>query len=165
MTDTPGIGTIVKDTDTGKIGRIMGFVGSYVQLRPLGGGREWDAKPEHLELVRPPGTLNAQVAEANARSRRMAAVVANTLLPDGAGNPGNDAESPSPSAECALARRPGYEELHHACIQTQDIPLPGAIGILLTPRCDCPCHTGSVRGHDGQTRRTAAEEDARLPRR
>jgi len=44
------------------------------------------------------------------------------------------------SAECALAQRQGYEELHRECRQTKDVPLPRATGILLMPRCACPCH-------------------------
>jgi hypothetical protein len=39
------------------------------------------------------------------------------------------------SAECALAQKRGYEELHHECRQTKDVPLPRAKGILLLPRC------------------------------
>jgi hypothetical protein len=44
------------------------------------------------------------------------------------------------SAECALAQKRGYEELHHECRQTKDVPLPRAKGILLLPRCGCACH-------------------------
>ncbi|WP_327137421.1 hypothetical protein OG585_27505 [Streptomyces sp. NBC_01340] len=41
------------------------------------------------------------------------------------------------SAECA---QPGYEDLHDACRQTVDVPLPGCVGILLAHRCPCTCH-------------------------
>ncbi|WP_192582901.1 hypothetical protein [Streptomyces albicerus] len=44
------------------------------------------------------------------------------------------------SAECALARRPGYEDLHDECTQTEDVPLPHSFGILLVRRCTCGCH-------------------------
>ncbi|MFJ9114500.1 hypothetical protein ACIRJO_03010 [Streptomyces sp. NPDC102394] len=44
------------------------------------------------------------------------------------------------SAECALAQRPEYKDLHDQCRQAQDIPLPHATGILLVPRCGCSCH-------------------------
>ncbi|MEV0642890.1 hypothetical protein AB0I77_49925 [Streptomyces sp. NPDC050619] len=44
------------------------------------------------------------------------------------------------SAECTLAQRPEYEALHGDCRQTKDIPLPRTTGILLQPRCGCPCH-------------------------
>ncbi|MEV0171721.1 hypothetical protein AB0I00_11470 [Streptomyces sp. NPDC050803] len=42
----PPLGSYVIDTRTGRIGIVMGHVGPYVQLRPYGGGREWDAAPE-----------------------------------------------------------------------------------------------------------------------
>ncbi|GAA2645533.1 hypothetical protein GCM10010307_50330 [Streptomyces vastus] len=47
----PRLGDTVEDTGTGKIGRVMGFVGPYVQLRPVGGGREWDARPDNLRAA------------------------------------------------------------------------------------------------------------------
>ncbi|MFJ2716741.1 hypothetical protein [Streptomyces sp. NPDC087437] len=48
----------------------MGHTGPYVQLRPLAGGREWDAHPHHLRPLTPSQLLSALVADANARSRR-----------------------------------------------------------------------------------------------
>ncbi|MFJ8752762.1 hypothetical protein ACIREO_26005 [Streptomyces sp. NPDC102441] len=47
----------------------MGHEGPYLQLRPLGGGREWDADPARLRPLGPTELLSARVAEANARSR------------------------------------------------------------------------------------------------
>ncbi|MGN5379465.1 hypothetical protein ACQ4WX_25910 [Streptomyces lasalocidi] len=44
------------------------------------------------------------------------------------------------SAECALAMRHGYEDLHTRCRQTTDVPLPHSTGLLLVPRCRCTCH-------------------------
>lgn len=44
------------------------------------------------------------------------------------------------SAECEVAKRPGYEDLHDQCRQTKDIPLPHGHGILLQTRCCCGCH-------------------------
>jgi hypothetical protein len=44
------------------------------------------------------------------------------------------------SAECAVARTPGYEDLHGQCRQTRDIPLPHSTGVVLVPRCHCTCH-------------------------
>ncbi|WP_315904027.1 hypothetical protein [Streptomyces fulvoviolaceus] len=138
MTSALHIDDIVKDTGSDKVGRVMGFVGPYVQLRPLSGGREWDARPEHLEPAGTAEALSAGISEVNARSRRKAAVAAGALIPE--------AEEQRPaadtaSAECALAQRPGYEELHAACLQTHDVPLPCARGILLARRCSCRCHT------------------------
>lgn len=44
------------------------------------------------------------------------------------------------SAECAVAARAGYQDLHQDCRQTDDIPLPHGDGIVLVARCTCPCH-------------------------
>lgn len=44
------------------------------------------------------------------------------------------------SAECTLASKPGYGDVHAMCRQTQDIPLPHSTGILLVHRCRCSCH-------------------------
>ncbi|MBV7697727.1 hypothetical protein [Streptomyces sp. TRM70350] len=65
----PKLHETVEDTATRKVGRVMGFEGPYVQLRPLGGGVEWDAKPETLKPVTVSDGLSAAVAAANARSR------------------------------------------------------------------------------------------------
>lgn len=65
----PGVGTAVHDGGSGRVGLVTGYQGPYVRLRPLGGGREWDADPAR---VRPAGRdelLSAQLAEVNARSR------------------------------------------------------------------------------------------------
>jgi hypothetical protein len=43
---------------------------SCLQLRPLGGGIEWDADPARVEPMSSAELLKARVAEANARSRR-----------------------------------------------------------------------------------------------
>ncbi|MEU0086174.1 hypothetical protein [Streptomyces sp. NPDC006274] len=48
----------------------MGFVGPYVQLRPLGGGREWDATPEAVRPASPEERLRAALSVINARSSR-----------------------------------------------------------------------------------------------
>ncbi|MCX4642585.1 MULTISPECIES: hypothetical protein [unclassified Streptomyces] len=48
----------------------MGHEGPYLQIRPLAGGREWDADPGHLRLLTQDELLRALVAEANARSRQ-----------------------------------------------------------------------------------------------
>ena len=39
----PPVGSHVVDTRSGKVGIVMGHEGPYVQLRPYGGGKEWDA--------------------------------------------------------------------------------------------------------------------------
>ncbi|GHJ36004.1 hypothetical protein [Streptomyces sp. TS71-3] len=65
----PG-GTPVRDTARNRIGVVMDHQGPYFQLRPLDGGREWDAAPEDVRPVGPGEVLRARVADANQRSRR-----------------------------------------------------------------------------------------------
>ncbi|MFI2431351.1 hypothetical protein [Streptomyces sp. NPDC018693] len=45
------------------------------------------------------------------------------------------------SAECTVAREDGFEDLHARCRRTEDVPLPHGRGLVLVPRCPCPCHT------------------------
>lgn len=47
----------------------MGHEGPYVQLRPYGGGREWDAEPDAVRRATTAERLSAATAYANARSR------------------------------------------------------------------------------------------------
>lgn len=65
----PNVGDTVEDTGRRRIGKVMGSDGPYVQLRPIGGGREWDAEPSKLRPLTKGEALSAGVAEANARSR------------------------------------------------------------------------------------------------
>ena len=65
---SPQLGDLVWDGETRKVGEVKGNEGPYWQLRPVGGGREWDARGP----LRPATTaekLSAGVALANARSR------------------------------------------------------------------------------------------------
>ncbi|MFE4540522.1 hypothetical protein ACFRKB_36575 [Streptomyces scopuliridis] len=66
----PGVGESVHDTARDRVGRVIGNEGPYIQLRPLAGGREWDADPDHLRTLTPAELLSALVADANARSRQ-----------------------------------------------------------------------------------------------
>jgi len=141
MTDAPRVGDIMKDTTTNRVGKVMGFVGPYVQLRPLGGGMEWDARPEQLVSTSPAEALSAGVAEANSRSRYGVFVAADSVLPATVESPGAPTEAPPPSADCTVAKHPRYEDLHSECRETQDVFLPGYADILLRPRCGCDCHT------------------------
>ncbi|WP_167828893.1 hypothetical protein [Streptomyces sp. MZ04] len=50
-------------------------------------------------------------------------------------------KTPPLSAACTLAERPGYKALHRECTQTEDVPLPHSVGILLMRRCGCTCHS------------------------
>ncbi|MCM2390085.1 hypothetical protein [Streptomyces albipurpureus] len=70
MTTTPELGDVVRDTSNkNRIGRVMGHEGPYYQLRPLNGGVEWDALPEHLVPAEQSDAMSAAVAEVNAHSR------------------------------------------------------------------------------------------------
>jgi hypothetical protein len=64
----PAIGSFVLDGDRNKVGTVMGYEGPYVQLRPVGGGREWDARPAALRPATRDERLSADVKSANARS-------------------------------------------------------------------------------------------------
>ncbi|MEU9669499.1 hypothetical protein AB0J81_35880 [Streptomyces bobili] len=66
----PAVGEAVHDSACDRVGRVMGHVGPYVQLRPLAGGREWDADPGRLRPLTQDELLSALVAEVNARSRQ-----------------------------------------------------------------------------------------------
>lgn len=44
----PGIRELAKDIGSGRIGVVMDRVGGRVQMRPIGGGVEWDARPDNV---------------------------------------------------------------------------------------------------------------------
>ncbi len=46
----------------------MGRVGGRVQLRPLGGGREWDCPPGSVEPAPPDAVLRERVRQLNRAS-------------------------------------------------------------------------------------------------
>ncbi|MFE9398411.1 hypothetical protein [Streptomyces flavidovirens] len=70
---TPGAeavtGEYAIDMRDGRMGRVMGRVGPYVQLRPPGGGKEWDCPPEDVRPVALGEVLRARVREINAQGR------------------------------------------------------------------------------------------------
>ncbi|WLQ40092.1 hypothetical protein P8A22_08800 [Streptomyces laculatispora] len=66
----PAIGEAVRDTSRDRVGRVTDHPGPYCRLRPLGGGREWDADPSHLRAMSQDELLSALLAEVNARSRQ-----------------------------------------------------------------------------------------------
>ncbi|MFE0512364.1 hypothetical protein [Streptomyces sp. NPDC058964] len=63
------LGCHAVDTSTGRPGIVMGHEGPYVQLRPYGGGREWDVRPEAVRRATPAERLSAATDHADARSR------------------------------------------------------------------------------------------------
>ncbi|PZG96139.1 hypothetical protein C1I97_26545 [Streptomyces sp. NTH33] len=66
---TPGIGELAKDSATGRIGVVMGEIGNRVQMRPVRGGREWDALPSNVEAPSAREELSARLATRNGNSR------------------------------------------------------------------------------------------------
>ncbi|MGW5736797.1 MULTISPECIES: hypothetical protein [Streptomyces] len=61
--ETPPVGTLVVDVRRQLLGRVMGHEGPYVQLRPPGGGREWDGRPEDIREAKGDEILRASVHE------------------------------------------------------------------------------------------------------
>lgn len=70
-TNPPEVGEMVRDTRRQVFGILMGNVGGRLQLRPVAGGLEWDAQPEHVRSLTQAEILSARVSEANARSHRL----------------------------------------------------------------------------------------------
>ncbi|MFF4231156.1 hypothetical protein [Streptomyces sp. NPDC001820] len=62
-------GTYAVDVRSGRVGQVMGREGGYVQLRPPGGGKEWDCPPEDVRPAPPGEVLRAKVREINADGR------------------------------------------------------------------------------------------------
>ncbi|MEU8630497.1 hypothetical protein [Streptomyces sp. NPDC048669] len=52
-----------------RVGEFRGLAGSYWSLRPVCGGTEWEAEPEHLRAADPAERMHAETARCNARSR------------------------------------------------------------------------------------------------
>ncbi len=61
-------GALVRDTARNRVGEFMGKGGPYCMLRPLGGGKEWEASPECVEELSPEEVLSEKVKRANAQS-------------------------------------------------------------------------------------------------
>ncbi|WP_149181565.1 hypothetical protein [Streptomyces sp. TRM49041] len=62
-------GETARDSATGRVGRVMGHVGPRYQLRPLNGGKEWEAEPDDMRPAMQSDALSGAVAEVNARTR------------------------------------------------------------------------------------------------
>ncbi|GAB2765473.1 hypothetical protein [Streptomyces bullii] len=65
----PGIGELAKDTVSGRIGVVMGEVGGRVQIRPIGGGKEWDAMPGNVVPPSAREELSTRLAIRNGNRR------------------------------------------------------------------------------------------------
>ncbi|MFJ5225444.1 hypothetical protein [Streptomyces sp. NPDC088400] len=62
-------GSYAVDSRTGRVGRVMSQDGVCVQLRPPGGGVEWDCPSESVSPARPGDVLRARVTELNHERR------------------------------------------------------------------------------------------------
>jgi hypothetical protein len=67
--EVPAVGTYVVDVRDGRIGQVMGREGGCVQVRPVGGGREWDCPPERLGEAAPGDVLRERVRRLNREAR------------------------------------------------------------------------------------------------
>ncbi|MGW9450064.1 hypothetical protein [Streptomyces sp. NPDC055632] len=65
----PERGALVYDQVARVVGEFRGEAGPYVMLRPVGGGREWQADPADLRPATPAERLSAGVRAANDRAR------------------------------------------------------------------------------------------------
>jgi hypothetical protein len=66
----PSPGALVHDPATGRIGEYTARSGPYAMLRPVGGGREWQADPESIRPATREERIRAQVRAANKRAGR-----------------------------------------------------------------------------------------------
>jgi hypothetical protein len=62
-------GALVIDTARQRLGRVMGHYGPYLQLRPPGGGLEWDARPESVREAREDEIMHVRAEEAGRAAR------------------------------------------------------------------------------------------------
>ncbi|MFI7403636.1 hypothetical protein ACIBW9_24700 [Streptomyces sp. NPDC049541] len=67
--ERPAVGAYATDVRDGRLGEVMGHVGGRVQLRPVGGGREWECPPEAVGVAPPEEVLRARVRRANNEGR------------------------------------------------------------------------------------------------
>ncbi|MFG2858714.1 hypothetical protein ACGFZ9_50800 [Streptomyces mirabilis] len=65
----PGIGELAKDSARGRIGVVMGEIGGRLQIRPIRGGKEWDAMPDNVVALSAREELSARLAVKNGNSR------------------------------------------------------------------------------------------------
>jgi hypothetical protein len=64
----PADGDTVLDVRTQKVGRVMGHEGPRYQLRPVNGGKEWEAEPDHIRPASRTDVPTTAVAGQNAQS-------------------------------------------------------------------------------------------------
>jgi hypothetical protein len=69
-------GALVIDTERDRLGYVMGNEGPYVQLRPVAGGREWDAEPARVR----PATDEERLRAVQERIRALNAASSGGIL-------------------------------------------------------------------------------------
>lgn len=70
LPEPPAPGTLVVDTSRAdRVGEFRGVAGPHWSLRPVGGGREWEAEPRDVRPALLIEQLRARTARLNARSR------------------------------------------------------------------------------------------------
>lgn len=74
-------GTFVYDEVAGVVGEFRGSDGPYAMLRPVGGGREWQADPAQVRPATQAERLSAGVRAVNDRTRAAANAYLDRELP------------------------------------------------------------------------------------
>ncbi|MBC7271459.1 MAG: hypothetical protein H5T76_22585 [Streptomyces sp.] len=99
-------GTLVYDPQTRKVGEFQARLGPYALLRPVGGGREWEADPARIRAATPEERLSAGVRAANERStgRRVFRYVPYSIVQDASAQPEYEARCVSGDDEDCGAR-------------------------------------------------------------
>ncbi|MGW3860775.1 hypothetical protein ACWEDZ_04740 [Streptomyces sp. NPDC005047] len=110
-------GAVVYDPATAKIGEYQGLTGPRAMLRPLGGGREWEAEPSGLRPATDRERLGASLRAANERT---------LATPSAPGDPGRP-PTPVPGCDaCAwlAARRQAGRAAHdHSAVTDANVLL------------------------------------------
>lgn len=65
----PAVGSYAVDSRDGSLGQVMGYDGGCAQLRPVGGGREWDCPAGAVRTAELAEVLRARVREINREGR------------------------------------------------------------------------------------------------
>ncbi|OQR61357.1 hypothetical protein B6E66_25130 [Streptomyces maremycinicus] len=106
-------GALLYDPATDKVGEYQDRSGPYAMLRPVGGGREWQADPAALRPATTEERLSAGVRAANRRARTDAPFMV------GIGTP----RPPVPAPDCAecddlASRREHARDTHDRSAET-----------------------------------------------
>ena len=67
--EAPTVGTVMVDEARNKVGEFRGDVAGKFWLRPVGGGREWEASPDFVREATDEERLKVRLSAVNERSR------------------------------------------------------------------------------------------------